>query len=241
MKRMARKIDGRGRTLIVLQARMGSSRLPGKVLAPVAGASVLSHCIRRLLASGVGTVVVATTDRPEDAAVVLEAERHGVRAVRGAVDDVLGRFAQATADWKGDFVLRATADNPLVDIGAPGRVLKVLENGADYCVEEGLPVGAAVEGMRTTALRACAALAETPYDREHVTPFLRRHPRRFAVRPIAAPAEFCRPNLRLTVDTREDLSYVRCLVDEAGEAGGLTPLARIIAVADRYASWPGVA
>lgn len=242
MTRLARKDDGRrGRALIVLQARMGSSRLPGKVLAKVGGASVLSHCIRRLLASGVGNVIVATTDRPEDLGVVLEAERHGVRAVRGAVDDVLGRFVQATFDWRGEFVLRATADNPLVDIGAPGRVLKVLESGADYCVEEGLPVGAAVEGMRTMALRACAALAETPYDREHVTPFLRRHPRRFAVRPIAAPAELCRPNLRLTVDTREDLAYVRSLVEDVGQADGLTPLGDVIALADRYASWPGVA
>jgi spore coat polysaccharide biosynthesis protein SpsF len=228
-------------TLIVLQARMGSSRLPGKVLAEVAGASVLSHCIRRLQVSGVGDVVVATTERPEDAAVVWEAQRHGARAVRGATDDVLGRFLHATADWQGDFVLRATADNPLVDMGAAGRVLKVLQSGADYCVEEGLPVGAAVEGMRTSALRACGALARTPYDREHVTPFLRRHPRRFRVRPIAAPAELCRPNLRLTVDTREDLAFVRSLLDEVEATDALTPLGDVILMADRYAAWPGVA
>lgn len=230
-----------GKALIVLQARMGSYRLPGKVLAPVAGASVLSHCIRRLLAARVGRVIVATTTRAEDAAVALEAERHGVRAFRGATDDVLDRFVQATVAWSGEYVLRATADNPLVDIGAPARVLKVLEAGADYCVEEGLPVGAAVEGIRTGALRACAALAQTPYDREHVTPFLKRHPRRFAVRPVAAPVELRRPTLRLTVDTREDLAFVRSLVDEIGAADGLTPLGAIIALADRFASWPGVA
>lgn len=230
-----------GKALIVLQARMGSSRLPGKVLAPVADSSILSHCIRRLLAARVGRVIVATTTRPEDAAVVAEAERHGVRAFRGASEDVLDRFVQATVAWTGEYVLRATADNPLVDIGAAARVLKVLEAGADYCVEEGLPVGAAVEGMRTSALRATAALAQTPYDREHVTPFLKRHPRRFAVWPLAAPVELRRPALRLTVDTREDLAYVRSLVEEVGTADGLTPLGTIIALADRSASWPGVA
>jgi spore coat polysaccharide biosynthesis protein SpsF len=227
--------------VVVLQARMGSSRLPGKVLAPICGRTILSHCIRRLQASAIGEVVVATSTRPEDMAVVVEAERHKVRVVRGSATDVLGRFLVATEDWEGPFVFRATADNPVVDIDAPGRVLKVLEGGADYCVEEGLPVGAAVEGMRTDALRESATLAQSPYDREHVTPYLRHQPARFAVRPVAAPPECYRPHLRLTVDTREDLAYVRSLLEQAGGDARLVPLREVIALADRYASWSGVA
>jgi spore coat polysaccharide biosynthesis protein SpsF len=229
------------KSIVILQARMGSSRLPGKVLAPICGKTILSHCIRRLQAAAIGEVIVATSTRPEDMAVVVEAERHGVPVVRGSAQDVLGRFILALADWNGPYVFRATADNPVVDIDAPGRVLKVLEGGADYCVEEGLPVGAAVEGMRTSALRESATLATSAYDREHVTPYLRHQPGRFAVRPVAAPPECYRPHLRLTVDTRDDLSYVRSLLEQAGSDARLVPLREVIALADRYASWSGVA
>jgi spore coat polysaccharide biosynthesis protein SpsF len=228
-------------SIVVLQARMGSSRLPGKVLAPISGRTILSHCIRRLQAAAIGEVVVATSTRPEDMAVVVEAQRHNVRVVRGSATDVLGRYLLAIEGWEGPFVFRATADNPVVDIDAPGRVLKVLEGGADYCVEEGLPVGAAVEGMRTAALRESATLAQSPYDREHVTPYLRHQPGRFAVRPVAAPPECYRPHLRLTVDTRDDLAYVRSLLEQAGADARLVPLKEVIALADRYASWSGVA
>jgi spore coat polysaccharide biosynthesis protein SpsF (cytidylyltransferase family) len=133
---------------------MGSSRLPGKVLASIAGRSVLAHCLDRLLAADVGPVLVATTIRPEDDGVELEAGRAGVRTVRGPVDDVLGRFVQAVSAWDGPYVIRATADNPLVDAEGPGRLLRVLDTGGDYCTEEGLPVGAAVEAMRTSVLSA---------------------------------------------------------------------------------------
>jgi spore coat polysaccharide biosynthesis protein SpsF (cytidylyltransferase family) len=229
------------RAVIILQARMGSSRLPGKVLTQIAGRSVLAHCIQRLVAADAGEVIVATTTRPEDAAVVAEAQRLQVRAIRGPVDDVLGRFALAVVDWEGPYVIRATADNPVVDIDAPGRVLKVLDGGADYCVEEGLPVGAAVEGMRTTALRDAATVAHSAYDREHVTPYLKHNPGRYRVCPAPAPPECYRPRLRLTVDTREDFSYVKSLLEQAGADERLVPLRDVIALADRYASWPGVA
>ena len=152
----------------------------------------------------------------------------------------------AASSWRsptgtGAYVFRATADNPVVDIDAPGRVLKVLEGGADYCVEEGLPVGAAVEGVRTAALRDAASVAHSAYDREHVTPYLRHQPGRFKVCPAPAPPECYRPHLRLTVDTREDFSYVRSLLEQAGAEERLVPLREVIALADRYAAWPGVA
>lgn len=243
--------------IVVLQARVRSARLPAKVLAEIAGQSMLAHCVKRLIAARVGEVVVATTTRPEDAAVVAEAQRLGVRAIRGPVDDVLARFVLAVADWDGaspsplgervgvrggpTYVFRATADNPVVDIDSPRRLLRVLEEGADYCVEEGLPVGGAVEGIRTTALRDAAAVAHAPYDREHVTPFLRHQTARFVVRSVPAPPECYRPHLRLTVDTRADLSYVKSLLEQAGAGERLVPLRDVIALADRYAAWPGVA
>lgn len=225
---------------IVLQARMGSSRLPGKVLAPIAGRSLLSHCIARLQAAEVGEVVVATTGRPEDDAVVAEAQAHGVRVVRGPVDDVLARFALAVEEWQGPYVIRATADNPLVDPDGPRRLLAALDEYGDYAVEDGLPVGAAVEAMRTMVLRDAAHLATSAYDREHVTPFIRQSVERYAVRVLMPPVPLRKPDLRLTVDTRHDLQFVRSLVEQSG-AGSLLPLVDAIAIAARSSMWAGVA
>jgi spore coat polysaccharide biosynthesis protein SpsF len=226
--------------LIVLQARMGSSRLPGKVLAPLGDRSLLAQCIERLVAARVGEVLVATTTRPEDEAVVAEANAAGVAVVRGPVEDVLGRFIGALDGWTGPYVVRATADNPFVDFDGPARLLRLLDAGADYAIEEGLPVGAAVEAMRVEVLREAGELAATPYEREHVTPFIRQSVDRFAVCSAPAPFELRRPSLRLTVDTRHDLQFVRSLVEQADDAA-LLPLGQVIALADRYAGWAGVA
>jgi spore coat polysaccharide biosynthesis protein SpsF len=226
--------------LVILQARMGSSRLPGKVLAPVGDRSILAHCIERLQAARVGEVLVATTTRPEDEAVVAAAEAAGVDVVRGPVDDVLARFIVALDGWTGPYVIRATADNPFVDVDGPARLLRLLDAGADYAIEEGLPIGAAVEAMRVEVLREAGALAATPYDREHVTPFIRQATDRFAVCSAPAPFEVRRPSLRLTVDTRDDLQFVRSLVDQVADASSLS-LGQVIALADRSAGWAGVA
>ena len=226
--------------LVILQARMGSSRLPGKVLATLGGRSLLAQCIERLLAARVGELLVATTTRPEDEAVVAEAHAAGVAVTRGPVDDVLGRFVAALDGWTGPYVIRATADNPFVDFDGPARLLRVLDGGADYAIEEGLPVGAACEAMRVEVLREAGELASTWYEREHVTPFIRQSVDRFAVCGTPAPFELRRPSLRLTVDTRQDLQFVRSLVDQAGDAA-LLPLGQVIALADRSAGWAGVA
>lgn len=226
--------------LVILQARMGSSRLPGKVLAPLGDRSILAQCIERLLAARVGEVLVATTIRPEDEAVVAAAEAAGVAVTRGPVDDVLGRFIGAVHGWTGPYVIRATADNPFVDFDGPARLLRLLDAGADYAIEEGLPVGAAVEAMRVEVLREAAELAATPYEREHVTPFIRHAVDRYAVVGAPAPFELRRPSLRLTVDTRQDLQFVRGLVEQADDAA-LVPLGQVIALAERSAGWAGVA
>ncbi len=226
--------------LVILQARMGSSRLPGKVLASLNGRSILAQCIERLVAARVGEVLVATTTRPEDEAVVAEATAAGVAVTRGPVDDVLGRFVGAVDGWTGPYVIRATADNPFVDFDGPARLLRLLDAGADYAIEEGLPVGAAVEAMRVEILREAGELASTPYEREHVTPFIRQSVDRYAVVGAPAPFDLRRPSLRLTVDTRQDLQFVRGLVEQTDNAA-LLPLGQVIALADRSAGWAGVA
>jgi spore coat polysaccharide biosynthesis protein SpsF len=226
---------------IVLQARMGSTRLPGKSLAQVAGRSVLAHCVERLRASSTLPVVVATTMRPEDDCLEREGTALGVAVVRGPDDDVLGRFVMVAARLSLTDIVRATGDNPAVDIDAARRVLELRRRtGADHVVEYGLPYGTAVEAVSVQGLVRSAELAVEPHDREHVTSFIRRDPRFSAISAIAPPA-LRRPGLRFTVDTAEDLEWMRRvfhLAETHSEAGAAplsppVPLAALIAAADR--------
>jgi spore coat polysaccharide biosynthesis protein SpsF len=223
-----------GRVPIILQARTGSARLPGKALATIAGRSLLEHCLRRLQASGVGPVILATTVRPADDALERLAHGLGVEVVRGPEDDVLQRYALVADYLDARFLIRATGDNPAVDMDAPARVIDaIVATGADHVVERGLPVGAAVEAVRTAALYQAASQAKDAYDREHVTSYLYRTPGRFrAVSPLA-PRGLRRPDLRLTVDTAGDLAFVRRVMESCTHPGGApVPLAALIAAAD---------
>jgi spore coat polysaccharide biosynthesis protein SpsF len=218
---------------IVLQARMGSHRLPGKVLAEIAGRPLLEWCLLRLAAANVGPVVLATTTLAADDRLEALAARLGVETVRGPEEDVLQRFALAADYLSARFFVRATADNPAVDIDAPGRVVAAItEGGADHVVEAGLPIGAAVEAVRTAALYQALAQSRDPYDREHVTPFLYRNPGRFLALNPPAPAPLHRPDMRLTVDTADDLAFMRRVLARATPAGELSGLTEIIRAAD---------
>ncbi len=223
-----------GKTVLILQARLGSRRLPGKALAPIAGATLLERCIARLRASDVGPVLVATTTLAEDDGIAREARRAGVSVFRGDSDDVLGRFVAAASAVEAEFVVRATGDNPAVDCGSPQRLIEQLRaRGADHAVEDGLPYGCTVEAVRLPALLEAHRDASAPEDREHVTTFLRRPGAGFRCLTPAAPAWLRRPDLRFTVDTPADLDYMRRIFGEAGGAADLTvPLADLIVVAD---------
>jgi spore coat polysaccharide biosynthesis protein SpsF len=231
-----RKDDAAGRKeAVILQARMGSRRLPGKVLAPIAGRPILEHCVERLRASGLPVVVATTIDAADDA--IEEAARHlGAMVVRGAADDVLARYLGAIDAQSLTHVVRATADNPAVDIEAPRRMLDVLcERNADYATEDGLPYGSAVEAFRACALRKAAALTNDPHDREHVTPFLQRDPRFVAIR-AEPPPSLRVPALRFTVDTPDDLAFMRRLFEGLAPSALPLPLAALIDAVDRGAA-----
>lgn len=220
---------------IVLQARMGSARLPGKSLAPLAGRPLVARVVERLAATSGVPVVVATTTLAEDDVLVEAAERLGVPVFRGSSDDVLARYAFVASAIGVTHVVRATADNPAVDIDAPRRTLDVLRRtGADYVIDFGLPVGGAVEAFTASALYRAAALATDPYDREHVTPFIKRDPRARAL-DLLAPTALRRAELRFTVDTAEDLDYMRRLYAEVGETTVPATLEAFITAADRLA------
>lgn len=217
---------------IVLQARMGSRRLPGKSLALVAGRTVLEHCIERLQAQSGMRVVLATTTREEDDLIEREGIRLGVEVCRGPDEDVLGRFVMVAERFALTDVVRATADNPAVDMDAPRRVIEIRRRSrADHVVEKGLPYGATVEAISAEALFRAATLTSDAKDREHVTTFLRRDPRFIALR-VDAPVAVCHADLRFTIDTGEDLAFMRALFEAAETISAPpVPLARLIEIA----------
>lgn len=221
-----------GGAAIVLQARMGSGRLPGKSLAPLGGRSLLARAVERLQRSGL-PVIVATTTLPADDRICEEGRALGVAVLRGPADDVLARYAVVASALALRVVVRATADNPAVDLDAPRRTLDMLVRaGADYVVDRGLPVGATVEAISVAALVRAAGVATSPHDREHVTPFIRRDPRA-RVLDLLAPLPLRRTDLRFTVDTADDLTAMRRLYAALGPPADPPSLAQFILAADR--------
>ncbi|MDH4067075.1 MAG: hypothetical protein OEW19_21965 [Acidobacteriota bacterium] len=221
------------RAAVVLQARMGSARLPGKVLAMVGARPIVAHCVERLRARSGLPVILATTNRPEDEVLASAAGDLDVRLVRGPSDDVLARYLLAATTFGLTHVVRATADNPAVDVDAPRRTLDLLcRTGVGYVGECGMPVGAAVEACTVEALRIALHSTDDPYDREHVTPFLRRD-RRVSSLEALAPASLRRADIRLTVDRPDDLATIRDIFDTIGPHAALAPLSAFIDAADR--------
>jgi spore coat polysaccharide biosynthesis protein SpsF len=223
------------RAVVIVQARMGSRRLPGKSLADISGRSLLAHAVLRLRTSGL-PVVVATTDRDEDDVIAVESTRCGAAVYRGSADDVLARYVGAAEQTDATWVVRATADNPAVDAEGVSRVVDVItRTGADHVSEAGLPAGAAVEAVSLDALRRAAELASDAPDREHVTTFVRRDPRFTLIRAIA-PADRRRAGLSLTVDTADDLDFMRAVLQPFSGCTTPPPFLEVLGVADRL--WP---
>ena len=198
----------------VIQARMSSSRLPGKVLADLAGAPMLGRQVERLRRSKtLDALVLATSDDASDDPVAAYAAEIGLAVVRGPLDDVLGRFARVLTAWpQATTLARLTADCPLTDWRVlDGLIARLEATGADYAnniaPERSFPHGLDVEAMRAEVLAQAAAEAVDPYDREHVTPFIYGRPERFRLQSLARAPSLA--HLRWTVDYPEDLDFVR--------------------------------
>jgi spore coat polysaccharide biosynthesis protein SpsF len=220
------------RAVIILQARMASTRLPGKAAAAIGARTLIGHCLARLRIGGAAPVLLATTTNRADDALVAAAATYGVAAFRGPENDVLSRFVLAARSVGARFVVRATGDNPAVDIGGPERVLAAMRTtGADHVVEQGLPYGAAVEGVTFDALVRAAGLATDAADREHVTPLIRRDRDRFTALQIQPPATLRRPDIRVTVDTAADLAFMRAVAAGLNDWSDEPELRAIVRVA----------
>ncbi|HET9626314.1 MAG TPA: glycosyltransferase family protein [Kofleriaceae bacterium] len=211
------------RTVAIVQARMGSSRLPGKVLAALGGATVLEHVVRRLRAAEqVSEVVVATSTAADDDPIVREADRIGVWAYRGSLHDVLARYLGAARSYRADVVVRITADCPLIDPGVVDQVIGALGRDHDYASNthtRRYPRGLDVEALHRDTLERIARLGRSAAAREHVTAYIMEQPQLFRVAQVAPAGDRDDSDLRWTVDTPDDLTLVRALYDELALAG----------------------
>lgn len=204
----------RGRIVATVEARTGSSRLPGKVLAEVCGAPMLEHILRRLARSRrLDAICVATTRDPADDAVAALAARVGVACYRGCTEDVLDRVVRAGRTCRADILVEITGDCAVIDPTVVDRVIEVyLQGGYDYVsnvMRLTYPPGIDAQVFSLALLEQVAALTRDPEDREHVTRYIYRRPERFRCLNVEAPAALTRPTLRLMVDYPEDLEFVR--------------------------------
>jgi spore coat polysaccharide biosynthesis protein SpsF len=208
--------------LAVLQARMSSSRLPGKVLMPLAGAPMIVRQIQRVeRARRIDALVVATSDDPSDDPLAKAVRREGIAVFRGPLDDVQGRFLGALDEHDkngrpADHLVRLTGDCPLADPDVIDATIdRVLSAGADYGSNtpphRTYPKGLDVEVMTTAAFRAAAARATTPEEHEHVTWTLHRRPDLYRQAFLSqGPDE---GEVRWTVDFPHDYAFVAAVYD----------------------------
>lgn len=205
----------------ILQARMTSTRLPGKVLEPILGVPMIGRQIERLRrASSLDGLVVATSVDSSDDPLVAYLESISVPVVRGSLDDVLWRFAAVLDAFSPEAVVRLTADCPLTSPVVVDQVVgDFLSGGADYVsntLEPSFPDGVDVEVVRASALRWVAENSTDPHEHEHVTLGVYRRPERFVCRNVARPVDLSA--LRWTVDNPDDLAFVRAVYDALYES-----------------------
>lgn len=220
----------------VVQARMGSTRLPGKVLLDIGGRPMLQHVLgRAALARRVPLVILATTALPMDDPVAALGDRLGVPVVRGPEEDVLERYHLAAQRHSLDVVVRVTSDCPFLDARLIDRAVELLLEDPTLAyvsntLERTYPRGFDVEAIRTSALAVAAAEARTAWEREHVTPFVWRRPDRFRIAQICHEEDLS--SWRLTVDQAEDLALIRAvyarLADHAGPHFGLEEVVQLL-------------
>src|SRR5438309_10990047 len=170
----------RPRTVAIVQARMGSSRLPGKVIMKIGGRPLLVYLVERISrARTLDAIVVATTTNPRDNIIIEECERRGIPNFRGSEDDVLSRYVSAARACEAEIIVRVTADNPFTDPDSIDYVVDaIISNGAQYGIEKNLPVGTTGEALTWNALAFIDSAADSPQWREHVTLYAKENPHR---------------------------------------------------------------
>ena len=226
------------RTVAVIQARMGSTRLPGKVLKPIAGQPLLWHIVHRLKkCRSLQDIAVATTTNPADEAIVEWCNAHGVTVVRGPEDNVLARFAGAAEKLNADLIVRVSSDAPFIDAGFVDHLVAALiaQDGDYVLLEEGAEC--AHEGVDPFSRRALDRLmmdaAQDPAAREHVTGYFKLHPDFVKIVRAAPYPALAKKGGRFTIDTPDDLAFIEAVHARMAAKAGEASLADLLLLLER--------
>jgi len=211
--------------VVIIQARMGSTRLPGKVLMDIGGRTMLARTVRRAgWATLVDEAVVATTTATGDDAILDECARLGVAVFRGSEDDVLDRYYGAAQEHQAEAVVRVTSDCPFIDPGLIDRAARAfLEERPDYAsntLERTYPRGLDTEILTKEALERAWIEAREPHQRAHVTPYIYLNPDRFHLLSVTGDRDLSAH--RWTVDTPEDIEFARAVYGRLGNGDSFT-------------------
>lgn len=202
------------KVVAIVQARMGSTRLPGKVLCDLGGKSMLARVVERLRrARQISEVLIATTDMATDDVIVAECRKLSVPVSRGDQNDVLDRYFRAAQLSKAEIVVRITSDCPLIDPEITDKTvsafLEALPDYASNVLQRTYPRGLDTEVMSVATLERAWRQAAKRYEREHVTPYIYEHPDDFKLLSVTGAEDWSA--YRWTVDTPEDLEFVRAV------------------------------
>jgi spore coat polysaccharide biosynthesis protein SpsF len=204
------------RIVAIVQARIGSTRLPGKALKDIHGKSMLARVVRRASRSAlIDKLVVATTEKEADDAIVSECDLLGIPCFRGSEDDVLDRYYGAARAFSAESIVRITSDCPLIDPEIIDRVIQAfLDFGPDYAsntIRSTYPRGLDAEVFTFNALETSWREASQDFQHVHVTPYIYQHPEKFKIHSVTGDEDWSR--YRWTVDTRDDLALARTIYE----------------------------
>lgn len=204
--------------IATVEARMASSRLPGKILLPLCGKPSLERLVERARRSRyLADVVIATTINPADDTVGYWARECGISVFRGSEDDVLLRVLGAARHFNADILVELTGDCPLIDPAIIDQLIELYQSGDyDYVsnvLERTYPRGLDTQVFSTAVLQEVERTTQDPADRENVSLYIYEHPERFKLGGIQAPAELHAPELRICVDREEDYEVVKAVYE----------------------------
>ncbi len=224
----------------IIQARMASTRLPGKVLMDLAGKPMLAHVVMRVgLCRLIDDVIIATSRQSQDDPIEQLAQRLKCACFRGSETDVLARFVGAAKQTSAEIIVRITADCPLIDATVIERVVETMITNGDACdyasnvQQRSFPHGLDTEAFFLDTLMRLDRLGKTSVAREHVTTYLRlEHPELFLTRSVVDDLDHS--GMRWTVDTSEDLEALRLIFTQLNLAERVLPYKEVIAFLDKH-------
>ncbi|WP_213519771.1 cytidylyltransferase domain-containing protein [Paenibacillus montaniterrae] len=197
--------------IVIIQARMGSKRLPGKVLKKLGSTDALNYCVKRCSKiKGVSDVIIATSNLSQDDAIVQWCKTYNVKFFRGSEEDVLERYVQCACTYNPKYVIRVTADCPFVDYEMASGIVDFIKQQQVDIVDLGatLPRGLAVEAISYSALQYIDQHGQEPRHREHVTYYAYEYKDQFTRATYQPPKNRLHPELRITLDTEEDYTML---------------------------------